>query len=313
MSRVDPTGHLSWGDVWNVACLGCVSAAEKASEGLQQFVQQVGRSSTYVLNTLSQVNYIGGYLATGYLANPMFGTTYGATTGDWRSVGQATMTAASWAATVYGLQGMYTGWEQTVIKYWGNIPLATAEFGANQYVNARIRQEVADYAEKHGMSASQFNLRLFGFSLLGNITPGIGSRLTDEGWANTEWGIRGFGNRGIAGLPFDVVDTVLAYQGLPTASAAHYMISSARGMPLTGHSLGALDVANLSSFGFVTNGQVFAIPFGKVAAGGVTTVIGDGDIINGFSLGKMFNWNADVQSVPLITGHPCSNYVGCGI
>jgi hypothetical protein len=146
----------------------------------------------------------------------------------------------------------------------------------------------------------------------------VGSRLEQGTWGNTEWGIRGFGNRGelfgikgIPGLPFDVVDTVLAYQGLPTASAVHYMFSGARGAPLTGHSLGALDVANLSGFGLAgTNSHVYALPFGKVASGAVAT-IGSGDIINGFGLGSLFNPDAAVVDTGFM-GHACRRYSECG-
>ena len=121
-----------------------------------------------------------------------------------------------------------------------------------------------------------------------------------------------FYNRGLIGLPFDVADTLLAYQGLPTATAYKYMASDWVGSEFTGHSLGSADAANLRSWGMTGDTYGFALPFGNIAPAGMSVAIGDGDIINGFSLGKIFNWGADVREVPFITGHPCSNYVGCG-
>ena len=212
----------------------------------------------------------------------------------------------------YGKTQLLQGWGQS-ITHRGGVVSGTASFAAHQYVNSEIREEVAAYAHRHGMSLSQLNLRLFGFSLLGNgITE---SRFTDKGWDTTKYGIRGYGNRGTLGLPFDVVDTVLAYQGLPTASSMHYLTSDARGKPLSGHSLGALDVANLTSLGFVQEAHLFALPFGKVGAG-ANVRIGSGDAINGFALGSLLNWHATLQSAPKGDDskfwHGCRYYEYCG-
>jgi RHS repeat-associated protein len=253
-----------------------------------------------VENTL---NWAGSAVAGG-AAGGVFG---GISDGTLRGAAQGTAYGGIGAAT--GLANPFGGLHQSIASngpFWG-----TAMFAGNQALNGAIRNEIGEYAARHGYSLGDFNLRLFGLSLLGNITPGIGSRFKDSGWANTDWGIRGFNSRGIAGIPFDVVDTALAYQGLPTASSVHYMFSAARGQPLTSHSLGALDVSNLTSLGLAPRSSVYALPFGRMASG-VGVTIGDGDLITGFSLGRALNWNADIQSVPFIIGHPCSYYVGCG-
>lgn len=108
-------------------------------------------------------------------------------------------------------------------------------------------------------------------------------------------------------LPFDIADTVLALQGLPNASVAGYFFSPAFGQPLSGHSLGSLDVANLQTWGFVPEARYFAVPFGKVVSGGPVTIGGSDPLaIPGVIL------NPDAQVVPGV-GHPCAGIPGCGV
>jgi hypothetical protein len=83
---------------------------------------------------------------------------------------------------------------------------------------------------------------------------------------------------------------------------------------MTGHSLGALDVSNLSAFGLVGSGShVYALPFGKIASG-VGVSIGAGDPVNGFGFGKFLNWDANVtpEFFTGFFGHSCQLYAGCG-
>ncbi len=146
----------------------------------------------------------------------------------------------------------------------------------SRYVQRKVSAALERFAEKHGMSLYEFNAWLFVISEAGNGI--VGSRY------NAEQALMQGGNtRGILGLPFDVVDTVLAYQGLPTASSLQYMLSSERGMPLSGHSLGAIDVTNLYAAGITGAAAAYALPFGVVATmPGNYIIIGDGDIVNGF-------------------------------
>jgi RHS repeat-associated protein len=115
--------------------IGVGNLVGTVSDGIHRLGEWVGRASTNVVSNLSQVKYVGGLLTTGYLSSPMFGTTYGATTGDWASVGRATVTAGILAAAVYaggltsqaysspvlsGAQGLvYTGPTLSAAQYVG--------------------------------------------------------------------------------------------------------------------------------------------------------------------------------------------------
>ena len=69
----------------------------------------------------------------------------------------------------------------------------------------------------------------------------------------------------------------------------------------------ALRYANLVGYGQSQAGDVFALPFGMAAPGGINVYIGTGDPVTGFTLGKIFNWGATVLNVPFGTGH-LNNY-----
>jgi len=105
---------------------------------------------------------------------------------------------------------------------------------------------------------------------------------------------------------FDVVDTLLQYQGLPDATGLKIMWNAWK--PTFGHSLGALRFSNIVGFGAVDGGAAYAEPFGMVAPSGVNVFIGTGDPITGFSLGKILNWGAQVVRVPFGSGHLMGAY-----
>jgi hypothetical protein len=239
----------------------------------------------------------GGFIAGGIESGNLQGAAYGGVTGG--------LFAGVTGATPFD------GFGSALSPSGYPTALGTAKFIGHQALNGVIRDEVGAYAASRGYSLTDFNLRLFGLSALGNGL--FGSRLTNEpgAWKSTEWGIRGWDTRGPLAYPFDAVDTILAYQGLPTATSIHYLFSNAYGQPLSGHSLGALDVANLSGLGLVSRAQYFALPFGKVATGG-DIHLGSSDLISGtifgFPLGAILNPDAVVDG----STHPCANYPGCG-
>ncbi|WP_445143877.1 hypothetical protein [Dyella sp. Tek66A03] len=45
-----------------------------------------------------------------------------------------------------------------------------------------------------------------------------------------------------------------------------------------------------------------------VAPPNATVFLGNGDAVNGFYGGQLFNWNATVVPIKFITGHPYENY-----
>jgi RHS repeat-associated protein len=316
LSMTDPTGH-GWNPFKSIS-----RAVRSVTRAVHRLGETIERNAPSVYRAYARYQVASAYVAAGFYAGGPTGAIAGArafyesnkvynaggNTGDILTTGAASGVGTYF--TLEGLGGMYDSWINGIVQTQ-SVTLATAKVAGQQYVNAQFRDAVGNYAARQGYSLTEFNLGLFGFSALGNGLAG--SRLKSGGWENTEWGIRGFGQRTnpIIGLPFDVVDTVLAFQGLPTATAVQYIFSSQRGMPLTGHSLGALDVANLSGFGLAgTSSRVYALPFGKVASGAGVT-IGSGDFFNGFSIGTLFNPDAAVVDTGFL-GHRCSLYSGCG-
>ena len=162
---------------------------------------------------------------------------------------------------------------------------ALGQWAAFQGGNIEVQREVARYASDHGMSVAQLDAELFAFSYLGNLI--VGSRFHSGNFENQpgQTGIEGFfGNQGglLAGASnyirypldfiFDSTDTVLALQGIPTASAID-LIKSGDQFNIYGESLGSLDVANLQGYGYVMSSNLFSLPFGKIASPGSSVTV----------------------------------------
>jgi RHS repeat-associated protein len=172
---------------------------------------------------------------------------------------------------------------------------------AYQYANYFKRRFVSEFAEKNNITTSKLNTALLATSFSGNIL--VGSRYK----AQTNR-IVGFDNRGNVGWAFDAVDTVLVYQGIPSASGWHYATSGNPGAALSGHSLGAAEVHNLVGLGFASSGSAASLPFGNVAPSGVDVTLSTGDPVNLFGFGKLMNWRAKVVNGGFLKHDRCSAY-----
>lgn|GEM_PF-6237241 len=107
-------------------------------------------------------------------------------------------------------------------------------------------------AKEVGLKPHELNWLLMTTSIVGNQWSKVGTRLVeDDDFSKTnEIGVRGVGNReGAAlGLPFDAVDIMLGYQGLPDASVQDYLSKLGTENSLSsGHSLGTLSNIYLAS------------------------------------------------------------------
>jgi len=206
----------------------------------------------------------------------------------------------------YSRISMVTGGYQAWMKDGAGakgLAIYAEKYAEKRYIQGKISAAVERFAEKHGMSLYEFNALLFAISEAGNGI--VGSRYNAE-----EGMMQGWDNRGTLGLPFDLVDTVLAYQGLPTASSLQYMLSSQRGLPLSGHSLGAIDVTNIYAAGITGDAAAYALPLGIVATmPGIFITIGSADPVSGSYTGLLFNFDAHI--VPG-AGHGRENY-GLGL
>ncbi|ART64213.1 hemagglutinin repeat-containing protein [Kushneria marisflavi] len=178
---------------------------------------------------------------------------------------------------------------------------------AMQKTYSRIAEKLAKGV---GLNAEELNWVLMAGSIAGDQLPGIGNRYKsdDQEFTLTYFkGARGFMDSGLPGVPFNLIDSALGYQGLPDTSVRAYLMDQGFGGELTGHSLGTLTSNYLVSNGLVERAELFSLPFGNVAAPGAHLTIGSGDLINGGYFGKFFNPDAIVA--PLTPSqHPFNNY-----
>jgi hypothetical protein len=163
-----------------------------------------------------------------------------------------------------------------------------ARYLAKYYRDRKVRHYMRRQAMKLDMSLSELNLTLFAVSVIGEIVTGPNRYRPDDrefdGWSQ----------RGKVGLIFDFVDTILAYQGLPTAAAAHYlMLGDYSERISSGHSLGSLDANNIVSWGFAPSAELQAVPFTNIGTGGANVRVLSNDPISGFFLSLLFNPQAE--------------------
>lgn len=198
------------------------------------------------------------------------------------------------------------------------------EFGAaigGAAMNHQFSRVQARLADRWGMSSLDLNTAFMGMSVFGNwalddaktADVNEGSRFVRKDMktfaASNGIGFRGILNRGAHGLPFDVIDIVLGYQGLPTASFRDYAYSGLLGRPISGHSLGTLDAINAYRLGMATGGgRLDSVPFGNVASTALQVNLGIGDLVNGGLVGKIFNPGARTCSMGP-TGHAHATYL----
>ncbi len=311
LSYTDPDGH-------------CCSLRQLlgASVGLPLVAPTALTVAVGAVYVVSQaVMQVGGaFIGTGYVLGGYAGAAAGAYSlyetseayNDGARGGDLFQVAVASGLYAYNRISLFTGGYQAWMTDGAGakgLAVYAEKTAERRYIQRKISAAVERFAEKHGMSLYEFNALLFAISEAGNGIAGSHYKAVQGLMA-------GFYSRehNNLGLPFDVVDTVLAYQGLPTASSLQYMLSSERGLPLNGHSLGAIDVTNLYAAG-LTGGyaSVSALPFGVVATmPGNFINIGDNDIVNGFRGGLLINFDANVIHVPFsnfgLGGHGRENY-----
>lgn len=203
--------------------------------------------------------------------------------------------------------------------------ISTGNFGelraaiSGTVMNHQFSRAQARLADRWGMSSMDLNTAFMGVSVFGNnvvgtrFVSGTDANNSKEFPASNGIGFRGILNRGplrgALGLPFDVIDIALGYQGLPTASFRDYAYSGLLGRPVSGHSLGTLDAINAHRLGMATGGgRLDSVPFGNVASTALQVNLGMGDLVNGGFLGKMFNPGARICSMGP-TGHQLASYL----
>jgi hypothetical protein len=169
----------------------------------------------------------------------------------------------------------------------------------NEVKGYYVSKEVERFANKNGMTLSEFNALLTLTSMAGNEIAGSRYKGSHNGveyiagmgrrrWGYATWEVSGYN---LAGAIFDVVDIALGYQGHLTASAYEYVKYGNPNNNLVGFSLGALDVNNLVARGYGQSGSLaVSLPFGNF--GQALVVNGTLDPINGGFLGWLFTPSA---------------------
>lgn len=312
LSFTDPSGYGLFSDVID-AVTGMVSGLfQAAGDFVESLASAIGHGAEDIAGGVRRywkpiaavvlAVYTGGitamagysWAAAGGAAGLAAGASYTALNGGSvediiRSAAIGALFGYSMGAMIQGAYAAATGKDGA----WG----LTKWFG-NQGMAYEARSEAQDLARKNGMSLLEFDAALFGFSEFGNWL--VGSRFTANFEKTGKPGITGFLTRpgGVidgglakaAGFIFDVSDTLLAYQGIPTASGFAAMMSN---LPvLQGHSLGSLDVGNLQALGSLRASSLYAVPFGFVAPGGSSVENEWDDPISGFFFGLITNPDA---------------------
>ena len=215
--------------------------------------------------------------------------------------------ATAFDSMYYGVEGAYeAGATEAVGDYsvaagWEQVGVYAVKTAVKAYLNKVVMHELGNIAARNGMNIEQLDAELEAFSFIGySFLP---SKLTvDNGQVNI-WGVY---NRGLLGIPFDAADVLLEYQGIPSATSWQYMFGNYEGMPLVGHSLGALTVNNIQFWGAAQGPvSVYALPFFNGAAYGTTVYNKPGDPVAGLFMGWLINPSANV--VPG-SGHSSCNY-----
>lgn len=189
------------------------------------------------------------------------------------------------------LQGLAAdGLMHGAVTAYNSGPWGMFGFGINQVGNMEFRHMVAHYANDHGMSLTEFDLALEGLSFVGYSIYGSDIHPTDGGVY-----ISGWISRAYSALPFDFVDTALELQGIPSAIGLDYMINY-RGVPIVGHSLGALTANNLVSLGAAPSAQLYALPILNFATGGTSLTTAWGDPVAGFGIEGLINGSPNISA-----------------
>lgn len=160
LSLTDPSGH-SW------LSKAVRSVTRSVKRAINQVTEQVARSTTYALQKISSVKYVGGLLSTGYLANPMFGPWYGLSTGDWKSVARATATAGVMATSWWAGGALYTN-SGALTYVAGSYGIGYTSGYTISSIYGASGAEARDAAAKSGNAAAVMALLYMGWDAMRN-------------------------------------------------------------------------------------------------------------------------------------------------
>ena len=192
--------------------------------------------------------------------------------------------AVGWAFSAYG----------SFSKHGWNFKTGT-QFILHQSSNHAAQLGVNRLAKSMGLDSRQLNSAFTIVSFIGNEITDTRlhmNHVDDNGVVGNK--IEGMFTRKkhklAAGVSFDVVDVILGFQGLPTATCFEYLRDANHSLPLLAHSLGTLNANNLTGWHIPQNTvALYSLPIGNAGAPGVSVNNGAKDFVNGFKLSKFLN------------------------
>lgn len=284
MKYTDPTGHFAFFAFLIKALvagiIGGVTAEIQGGDFWKGFLSGV------VLFVGGELGFIG-QIAGGAASAEIQG-------GDWRfGAASAAFYSGGQAAAV---KKMIADFEKDVNSLVSN---------GGHFIQTQAAQRIVGSISAHyGWNPAAVNGTLFVGSHVGNLLTG--TRVHPDSMKVGDKEVPGpilFGilsrdtsgllgdNNTAVGFVFDVVDIALAYQGLPTASAQELlsMIPEGGQAGLVAHSLGTIDMANLSAMGMAPSARLLALPLGVIGPFGAATAIGRCDIVPFFGVNGVLN------------------------
>jgi len=161
----------------------------------------------------------------------------------------------------------------------------------------------------------------------------IGEGDANFGETKDQPGIRGWFSNGGKWVLSDFIDTILTFQGIPSAQGlslaiscggqvSHACLGSTYKGSIYGHSLGAAEVSAMKGLGLIDKSvgiRTYSLPFTRIAPAGVDVNQGSHDLVNfgvfGYltNIGSKLVGQSSVRASTLMDYHHCNpGYVGYG-
>ncbi len=317
----DPTGYKSWEEKLRQSAtlpikanlaFGAVNVLSGIPGGTERADYELRKKSEiYRASTDIAASFLSTYFGMPWIsaANSAYNTTLmGGDTGDiLTSAAYGYLNSSFYSSTWSGAYNAFN------VSTWNGIKWVTT-----QYAYAQVRSNVARYAEDHlGISGIAFNFALQGVSWAGNKIIGSTYHGMDPTGCQKTLGdpfgrtFSGFFTRGgdnswlnTAGLFFDVVDTILLMQNLPTQSIRNYVNDPNRASFVEGHSMGALSALYAVANGYADSALVYSLPMAMPAPATVSVNNGAFDLVNFGPISGITNFfNSNIDWSPQIGLH----------
>jgi len=292
LSYTDPTGHFLKG-FFRAVTKVAVRTLKSVNEVFSRAVNLVDKAVTKVKNSVKQALLKNEALrnvasvAASYFGGPAGGAAFSAYMADITG-GNPFEAFAMSIAFSYVASGGEMNFKPPYAQGHNNFFTRVV----NSYVTKAKQKIVGDIVEKNtNLSRNEFNGLMFAVSAVAHNSRGS-SRLNsiepEDGYASNNQGVSHSGS-----ITLDVIDSVLAWQGLPTGNTFFVAKAYSRGGSHQSHSLGSMEQNNLIAAGVISpsNSQMNGVPFGTVGLA-IDINMNSGDSISFSYLNALFNPSA---------------------